>query len=429
MQKKITIHPILKVNGEINLPGSKSISNRVLLLSSLSSGKTIIRNFLFSEDTKYMIKALKKIGFLIECNKQNNTITVVGSKKKFNFKKKISIFLGNAGTAMRPLISIFSLYKNNVKLYGNDRMNCRPVKHLVEALKIGGAKIKYKKIYGFPPINVLGGFSGGKIYLNGKISSQFLTSILIASPLVKNNTEIFITKKLVSKPYIDITIKLMKIFGVKVFNKDYYYFKINGNQNYISPKCFFVEGDASSASYFLAAAAIKGGSVKVNGIGKNSIQGDTKFIKILKKMGASTIVNSNSIIVTKKYLNSIELDMNDMPDVAMTVAILALFSKGKTIIKNIYNWRVKETDRISAMSSELKKIGAIVKEGKDFIEICPPKDFISCDIKTYEDHRMAMCFSLIALSEKKITILNPNCVNKTFPKYFKNLFSISNFKK
>ncbi|WP_343183867.1 3-phosphoshikimate 1-carboxyvinyltransferase [Buchnera aphidicola (Ceratovacuna keduensis)] len=429
MKKKITIHPILRVNGEIDLPGSKSISNRVLLLSSLSNGKTLIKNFLFSEDTEHMIIALKKIGFLIECDIVKNTILIVGSKKKFNFKKKISIFLGNAGTAMRPLISIFSLYNNNVKLYGNSRMNCRPIKHLVEALRYGGAKIKYENIYGFPPITLLGGFSGGKIYLNGKISSQFLTSILIASPLAKNNTEIFIKKKLVSKPYVNITIKLMKIFGIKVFNKNYSYFKIHGNQNYISPKIFFVEGDASSASYFLAAAAIKGGSVKVNGIGKKSIQGDVKFVKILKKMGSNITINKNNIIVKRGFLKSIELDMNNMPDVAMTVAILALFSKGKTIIKNIYNWRVKETDRISAMSSELKKIGAIIKEGKDFIEINPPEEFISCNIKTYEDHRMAMCFSLIALSEKKITILNPNCVNKTFPEYFKNLFSISYFKK
>ncbi|BGI51439.1 MAG: 3-phosphoshikimate 1-carboxyvinyltransferase [Buchnera aphidicola (Ceratovacuna japonica)] len=429
MKKKITIYPISKINGKINLPGSKSISNRVLLLSALSSGKTLIKNFLFSEDTYYMIKALKKIGFLINYDKLNSTLLISGSKDKFNFKKKISIFLGNAGTAMRPLTSIFSLYKNNIKLYGNNRMNCRPIKHLVESLKSSGAKIKYKNVYGYPPIILKGGFQGGKIYLNGKISSQFLTSILMASPLAKKNTEIFITNNLVSKPYVNMTIKLMKIFGIKVFNKNYYYFKIKGNQNYISPKSFFVEGDASSASYFLAAAAIKGGKVEVNGIGKNSIQGDIKFIKILKKMGSYVNIGNSSVIVKKRSLSSIEIDMNDTPDVAMTVAILALFSKGKTTIKNIYNWRVKETDRIKAMSAELRKVGSIIIEGKDFIEINPPKKFISCEIKTYEDHRMAMCFSLVALSEKKITILNPDCVKKTFPKYFENLFSISNFKK
>ncbi|WP_343189767.1 3-phosphoshikimate 1-carboxyvinyltransferase [Buchnera aphidicola] len=429
MKKKIVINPIFKINGEVNLPGSKSISNRVILLSALSKGKTILKNFLFSEDTEYMISALKKIGISIKYNRNKNEVFVLGSKNFFKIKKKISIFLGNAGTAIRPLTAVFSLYKNDVKLYGNDRMNIRPIKDLINALKDGGAKIKYKNVYGYPPIHIKGGFSGGKIYLYGNISSQFLTSLLIASPLAKRNTEILIKNKLVSKPYVKITISLMKTFGIKVYNKNYCYFKILGNQEYVSPKKFFIEGDASSASYFLAAAAIKGGEVIVHGIGKNSIQGDIKFVEVLKKMGATVNIYKNYISVKKRHLKSVDMDMNNIPDAAMTVAILALFAKGTTIIRNIYNWRLKETDRIFAMSTELKKIGSKIKTGEDYIKISPPSKFVSSKINTYDDHRMAMCFSLIALSEKKIIILNPNCVKKTFPNYFSNFFTISNFKK
>ncbi|WP_343188915.1 3-phosphoshikimate 1-carboxyvinyltransferase [Buchnera aphidicola (Chaitoregma tattakana)] len=427
MKKKIIIHPILKVNGVIDLPGSKSISNRVLLMSALSDSKTILKNFLFSEDTKYMLDALKKIGILFDCNLKKKQLKVFGSKESFKVKKKLSIFLGNAGTAMRPLVAIFSLYKNHIQLYGNKRMNLRPIKHLVDALKQSGAIIDYKDINGYPPVIIKGGFSGGKIHLNCTISSQFLTSLLMTAPLALNDTEIFIKNGLVSKPYIDITIKLMQVFGIKVFNKNYTHFKICSNQNYISPGAFLIEGDASSASYFLAAGSIKGGKVRVNGIGKNSIQGDIKFVEVLKKMGSEIKIKNNYITVKKGNLKSVTLDMNDMPDVAMTTAMLALFSSGETLITNIYNWRVKETDRISAMSKELKKIGSIVTEGKDFIKISPPKQFISAEISTYDDHRIAMCFSLIALSGKKVTILNPKCVNKTFPEYFKIFFSISKF--
>ncbi|WP_343188036.1 3-phosphoshikimate 1-carboxyvinyltransferase [Buchnera aphidicola (Ceratoglyphina bambusae)] len=426
-KKKIVIFPVSKINGEINLPGSKSISNRVLLLSSLSEGKTVLKNFLFSEDTKYMLEAFKKIGIPLNINKKKKTLKILGSKNFFK-NKKTALFLGNAGTAIRPLTAIFSLYKNNVELNGNARMNCRPIKHLVNSLIEGGADIYYKNINGYPPIIIKGGFSGGKIFIDGKISSQFLTSLLIACPLAKNNTEIFIKNDLVSKPYVDLTIRIIRKFGIKIINNNYSYFNISGNQNYISPKKFLIEGDASSASYFFAAAAIKGGEIKVRGIGENSIQGDIKFLKILKKMGAIVRTKNNTISVKRKTLKCINLDMNNMPDVAMTVAILGLFSNGQTVIKNIYNWRVKESDRLSAMSTELKKVGAIVEEGIDFIKIIPPKKFISSIINTYDDHRIAMCFSLVALSGVKITILNPECVKKTFPKYFKKFFSVISFK-
>ncbi|MDE5285323.1 MAG: 3-phosphoshikimate 1-carboxyvinyltransferase, partial [Buchnera aphidicola] len=334
--------------------------------------------------------------------------------RAFTLSQPISLFLGNAGTAMRPLLAALSLNKNKVLFTGDDRMHERPIAHLVNALQQGGSYIKYKKNEGYPPILSYGGFIGGSIVLDGSISSQFLTSLLISAPLAIKNTTIFIKGNLVSKPYIDITLSLIKNFGVDIEHKNYSVFYITGNQTYKSPGEYRIEGDASSASYFLAAAAIKGGSVKVIGVGKKSIQGDIKFANILEKMGAIISWTDYSITCTRNSLYGIDLDMNHIPDTAMTIAIVALFSKGTTIIKNIYNWRVKETDRLSAMAIELRKIGAMVIEGKDFLSITPPKIFKHANINTYNDHRIAMCFSLISLSMTGVTILNPKCTSKTF---------------
>ncbi|VFP88329.1 3-phosphoshikimate 1-carboxyvinyltransferase [Buchnera aphidicola (Cinara piceae)] len=428
MQKSLTLKPIRYIDGELNVPGSKSISNRVLLLSALSTGNTILKNLLYSDDVNYMLNALSQLGVSFSLNKSKSTCEIKGISGPLFSEKKITLFLGNAGTAMRPLLAILSLKKNKIILTGDDRMKERPICHLVNSLKQGGANISYLNKQEFPPVYIKGGFSGGEITVNGTISSQFLSSLLIASPLAQLNTKIVVEGNLVSKPYIDLTINLMRKFGIVVdVLNNYKYFYIQGNQNYISPKEYFIESDFSSATYFLAAAAIKGGSVKINGMQKNSIQGDTDFVNVLKKMGASIIWNKNSLICTKKNLFGITIDCNHIPDAAMTIAMLGLFSNQFVHIKNIYNWRVKETDRLYAMSTELKKIGANVQEGTDFIIIHPVKKFLHATINTYNDHRIAMCFSLVALSGVSITLLNPGCVNKTFPLFFKKFYSICHY--
>ncbi|ADP66703.1 3-phosphoshikimate 1-carboxyvinyltransferase [Buchnera aphidicola str. TLW03 (Acyrthosiphon pisum)] len=425
MQNSFDLKPISHVNGTVCLPGSKSISNRVLLLSSIAKGTTCLTNLLNSHDTQHMLNALKKLGVRYNLSDDKKTCHVQGIGGPFHLSEAISLYLGNAGTAIRPLLSVLSLHKNNILLNGDDRMHERPIGDLVDALIQGGAVIEYKKNKGYPPICTKGGFLGGSIFLNGNISSQFLTSLLISTPLALKDTTIFIKGNLVSKPYIDITLNLIKIFGVNIEHDSYNVFYIKGKQQYKTPGKYTIEGDASSASYFLAAAAIKGGSVKVTGVGKKSIQGDIEFANILEKMGATIFWEDYSITCTRNKLNAIDLDMNHIPDAAMTVAILALFSKGTTIIRNIYNWRVKETDRLSAMTIELRKIGAIVEEGRDFLSISPPIFFQYSSIETYNDHRMAMCFSLISLSGVGVNILNPNCISKTFPSYFKDFLSIS----
>lgn len=428
MKNIITLKSPFKIEGEISLPGSKSITNRALLLASLSNGKTKLKNILYSDDVKYMLKALKKLGVKFDLSKKKKYCVIYGQGKNFPKNKNITLFLGNAGTAVRFLLSALSIKKNNIIITGDNRMQERPIKHLVDALKQRKVKIKYLKNNGFVPLLVHGKFIGGKIILDGSISSQFLTAILIISPLSKMNTKIIIKNNLVSKPYIDITIKMMKSFGIFIKNKNYKKFYIIGNQTYVSPKKYLIESDASSASYFLSAAAIKGGVVKINGIGKKSIQGDIKFVEVLKKMGAKIFLKKNSITCIGSKLNSINMDMNDIPDAAMTIAITALFAQGETKIKNIYNWRVKETDRLYAISHELKKIGAKVKEGRDYLVINAPKKFKEATINTYNDHRIAMCFSLISLSGVPVTLLNPKCVNKTFPDYFLKFFSICKYK-
>lgn len=428
MQKQITLEPIKYVSGTIDLPGSKSISNRILLISAMSNGITKIKNLLYSDDVQHMLNALKKLGisYILNKHKKNCIIKGIGQALFSNQKKKL--FLGNAGTAMRPLLAALSLKKNNIILTGNDRMQERPIHHLVDALRQGGAKIKYLKNKEFPPVLIKGGFNGGSITINGTISSQFLSSLLIIAPLAISNTYITVNGDLVSKPYIDLTIHLMKIFGIKIdVESNYKYFKIISNQKYISPKSYNIESDLSSATYFLAAAAIKGGEIKIFNIKKNSIQGDIYFINILEKMGAIIQWEKDYIICKKNNLNGIEIDCNHIPDAAMTIAMLGLFSKTSVYIKNIYNWRVKETDRLYAMATELRKVGAIVTEGNDFIIVSAPKKFLHAVINTYNDHRIAMCFSLVALSGTPVTLLNPSCTNKTFPQYFQKFCSICKY--
>ena len=421
----LTLQPIKKFSGTINLPGSKSVSNRALLLSALSQGKTRLTNLLDSDDVRYMLDALKALNIKYHLSDDRTICDIEGVGGKLHSAHPLELFLGNAGTAMRPLAAALCLADNNIVLTGEPRMKERPIGHLVDALRQGGAKIDYLENEGYPPLHIHGGFTGGKIAVNGSVSSQFLTALLMAAPLASNDTEITIIGDLVSKPYIDITIKMMAIFGVSVINNQYQTFVIKANQTYQSPGSYLVEGDASSASYFLAAAAIKGGTVRVTGVGKKSLQGDTQFAHVLEKMGAKITWADDYIECSRGELNGVDMDMNHIPDAAMTIATTALFANGTTTIRNIYNWRVKETDRLSAMANELRKVGATVEEGEDYITITPPAKLNHAEIKTYNDHRMAMCFSLVALSDTPVTILDPKCTMKTFPDYFEQFKRLS----
>ncbi|WMY95186.1 MAG: 3-phosphoshikimate 1-carboxyvinyltransferase [Arsenophonus sp.] len=423
----LTIQPISYVEGIINLPGSKSISNRVLLLSALAKGHTILTNLLDSTDIFYMLKALKILGIEYQLSNNRKKCVVKGIGDFFNYNKSgLEIFLGNAGTAIRPLTAVLSLSNSAVVLTGDSRMKKRPILHLINALQQGGAKIEYLEQYGYPPIKIKGGFHGSEyITLDCYISSQFLTAILIAAPLASHDSVIKIKGNLVSKPYIDITLRLMRDFGVEVKNECYYKFYIKAKQQYVSPGKYVIEGDASTASYFLAAAAIKGGIVKVKGVGKNSLQGDIKFAAVLKNMGANIFLGKNFVECKRNTLIGIDMDLNEIPDAAMTIAILGIFADGETIIRNIYNWRVKESDRLSAMAFELRKLGVKVTEGYDYIRILGSKKLNHAKIMTYNDHRIAMCFSLVALSNTPVTLLYPDCVAKTFPNYFGALEMLS----
>ena len=326
---------------------------------------------------------------------------------------------------MRPLAAALCLGSNDIVLTGEPRMKERPIGHLVDALRQGGANIEYLEQENYPPLRLRGGFTGGQVEVDGSVSSQFLTALLMTAPLAPQDTTIAIKGYLVTQPYIDITLNLMKTFGVEIENQNYQRFIVQGQQQYQSPGAYLVEGDASSASYFLAAGAIKGGTVKVTGIGRNSMQGDIRFADVLEKMGATITWGDDFIACTHGELNAVDMDMNHIPDAAMTIATAALFAKGTTTLRNIYNWRVKETDRLFAMATELRKVGAIVEEGEDYIRVTPPATLQFAEIATYNDHRMAMCFSLVALSDTPVTILDPKCTTKTFPDYFEQLARIS----
>ena len=422
-QKKLKA--VQSVSGQVTLPGSKSITNRILLLSAIADGTTTIIGPLVSDDTLHMIDALKKLQVDL-AQKDNGDILIHGTRGNFK-NKSAEIFLGNAGTAFRPLTAALSFSKGQYTLSGLPRMHERPIKDLVDALLQLNADITYLDQEGYPPLKISPSeiMINGPIKIRGDISSQFLTSLLMAMPLTKKEVVIEIVGDLISKPYIDITLNLMARFGIHVKKIDWKHFVIPGSSSYVSPGEIFVEGDASSASYFLAAGALAG-DIEVKGIGRNSIQGDVKFAEALVLMGADINILEASIQIKKvAALQAINLDCNHIPDAAMTLAVLALFAKGTTKLLNIGSWRVKETDRIKAMATELRKLGAAVTEGNDFIEITPPlkiKEHVEID--TYDDHRMAMCFSLVSLRNIPITINDPACVNKTFPTYFEVLESI-----
>ncbi len=425
--EQLTLDPIAKVSGEVNVPGSKSLSNRALLLAALAEGETELTNLLDSEDIEHMLNALTKLGINYRLSEDKTQCVVQGNGGAFNVAEPLELFLGNAGTAMRPLCAALAASNVDTVLTGEPRMEERPIGDLVDALREADAEVTYLKNEGFPPLQIKGKtLNGGEMSVDGSVSSQFLTALLMAAPLFSGDVTIRIKGELVSKPYIDITLDTMAKFGVTVENDNYQTFTISGDAKYIAPGKFMVEGDASSASYFLAAGAIKGGTVRVTGIGQNSIQGDIRFADVLEAMGATVVWNDEYVEITGAPLKGVNMDMNHIPDAAMTIATTALFAEGPTTMTNIYNWRVKETDRLAAMATELQKLGAKVEEGHDYIKVWPTDSLKHAEIDTYNDHRIAMCFSLVALSDTPVTINDPGCTRKTFPDYFtrfKTLYS------
>lgn len=414
---ELRLAPVSALQGSIDLPGSKSISNRALLLAAQAHGTTRLINLLDSDDTMVMRLALQRLGVRVENFGADVLVHGVGGPLcTSDISERLD--LGLAGTAFRPLVAALTLGQGRFVLDGTARMHERPVGHLVDALRELGARIRYLGEDGFPPLEVDGtGLLGGTTHIAGHVSSQFLTSLLMALPLARSATTVELTSELVSKPYIDITLELLDRFGVEVTHENYQRFNVEP-QRFISPGTFLVEGDASSASYFLAAGAIRGNGMTVHGIGARSIQGDVAFAHVLARMGARVEIDLDRITVRPGELKGLDIDLNHIPDAAMTAAVLALFASGPTTIRNIANWRVKETDRLAAMATELRKFGAEVHEGADFIAITPPAHLRPATVATYGDHRMAMCFSLAALGGVAVTILDPACVTKTFPEYF-----------
>jgi 3-phosphoshikimate 1-carboxyvinyltransferase len=410
---------VRRAAGTVRLPGSKSISNRVLLLAALAQGETQVLGLLDADDTRVMRDALSLLGVSFD----NNAVKGVGGPFPV---KKAELFLGNAGTAFRPLTAVLAFCGGEYRLSGVPRMHERPIGDLVDALRGIGARIDYAGREGFPPLVVHPAkLKTENVKVRGDVSSQFLTALLMALPLSRKSARVEVQGELISKPYVEITLNVMQRFGIEVKRTGWRYFDVPAG-TYRSPGKIYVEGDASSASYFLAAGALGGGPVRVEGVGRGSIQGDVRFTEVLERMGARVSIQEDAIEVSGgKTLKAIDMDLNHIPDAAMTAAVLALFAEGPSVIRNVASWRVKETDRLSAMATELRKLGAQVEEGTDFLKIAPPSVLNSnASIDTYDDHRMAMSFSLAALGGVPVRINDPQCVAKTFPGFFDSWKSI-----
>lgn len=424
--RQLCLQPALQAQGLVQLPGSKSISNRTLLLAALASGTTQIKDLLASDDTHVMLMALQKLGVKWEQIDDTQTCIVHGARGVFP-TRQADLFMGNAGTAIRPLTAALAVTGGDYKVHGVSRMHERPIGDLVDALNAVGARIQYTGVVGFPPLHIQRGqISAQRMKVRGNVSSQFLTALLMAAPLMARDHDVTIdvVGDLISKPYIEITLNLMHRFGVTVRRDGWQSFTVRAGQQYTSPDMIHVEGDASSASYFLAAGAIAKGPVRVEGVGRDSIQGDVRFVEALQQMGATVTMGENWIEAKSNgILKPIDADFNHIPDAAMTIAVAALYADGPSTLRNIGSWRVKETDRISAMAIELRKLGATIEEGSDYLRVTPPAQIQAAAIDTYDDHRMAMCFSLASLDGaarkgNRIQINDPQCVAKTFPDYF-----------
>lgn len=424
----LDIAPAKRAQGTVALPGSKSISNRVLLLSALAQGTTRIQGLLASDDTAVMLAALIQLG--VEVNTHSSDSVSVTGVARFPVKDA-QLFMGNAGTAIRPLTAALAVMGGHYTLSGVPRMHERPIGDLVEGLREMGARINYLDQQGYPPIEILDpDHLIDRVRVQGSVSSQFLTAVLMAAPLAVARSgralTVEVIGELISKPYIDITLNLMARFGVVVERQGWQQFVIHADATYRSPSHIFVEGDASSASYFLALGAIGGGPVRVEGVGAQSIQGDVAFADVIEAMGAQVSREASSIevkginVAAGQRLKAFDTDFNLIPDAAMTAAALALYADGPCTLRNIASWRVKETDRIHAMATELGKLGARVESGPDWLRVYPVESgqWQDAAIDTYDDHRIAMCFSLAAFGQSKVRIMDPDCVSKTFPTYF-----------
>ena len=396
----LDLGPLGRAAGTVRLPGSKSISNRVLLLAALAQGETEVRGLLDADDTRIMREALGKLGARLSA-------------------KQAELFLGNAGTAFRPLTAVLALAGGEYRLAGTPRMHERPIGDLVDALRRLGARIDYLGAEGFPPLAIHPGriAAGQTVSVRGDVSSQYLSALLLALPLAGGGT-VAVTGELISRPYVEITLDLMRRFGVVVARAGWSRFTVPAGP-YVSPGTIAVEGDASSASYFLAAGAIAGGPVRVEGVGRASIQGDVRFTEVLEALGARVALGEDWIEAQGHApLRAFDLDLNHIPDAAMTAAAMALFADGPCVVRNIASWRVKETDRIAAMATELGKLGAGVEAGADYLKVAPRQLASGVALDTYDDHRMAMSLSLAALGGVRVRINDPECVAKTFPGYF-----------
>jgi len=438
----LDLPPLQTAAGEVHLPGSKSISNRVLLLAALSNGTTTVHDLLASDDTRVMLDALRQIGCTVDENGSTVHITGLGGRAP---QSPAKLFMGNAGTAMRPLTAALALLGGEFELSGVPRMHERPIGDLVDALRQLGCQIDYLGNDGYPPLRIAHANGvpalalAAPIRVRGDVSSQFLTALLMALPLAAGAQAIVIEVmgELISRPYIAITLQLLARFGIVVEHRDWQRFTIPAGSRYQSPGSIHVEADASSASYFIALGAIAASangqkSIKIQGVGLDSIQGDIRFVEAARAMGAVVTGGPNWLEIQRGAwpLTAIDLDCNHIPDAAMTLAVMALYAEGTTTLRNIASWRVKETDRIAAMATELRKLGATVEEGADFIRVTPPAQvqaWKAASIHTYDDHRVAMCFSLAAFNPASlpVRIEDPKCVAKTFPDYFEALFSVT----
>lgn len=449
MASVLTLEKISALRGSVNLIGSKSLTNRALLLSALSSGTTVLRNILRSDDSKVMLAALRSLGVKVEENPADPTeVTVTGAGGVFKVnstpEQPLELFLGNAGTAMRPLCAALALSSGCFKLTGEPRMYERPIGILVEALRSLGAQIEYLGHEGYPPLLITGcgnaladeatssaSAEPRVVEVAGNTSSQFITALLMVGSLLPYPLEIRVKGELISKPYVHLTCELLKRFGITVENRDFRSFMLHP-ATLCSPERYLVEGDASGATYFLAGAAVAG-EVTVYGVGQDSLQGDSKFIEILAQMGAHTEVGPDYLKVSAaSQLHGLTIDLNDMPDAAMTLVPLALFTDSPIKITNIASWRVKETDRINAMATEMAKLGCAVETGHDYIKVNgrTPECLARKQqgqvpvFATYNDHRMAMCMALTAL-DRTIAIEDPDCCKKTFPDFFERLAAVT----
>ena len=431
----LDIPHLTSADGSIVLPGSKSISNRVLLLSALSQGTTTLHDLLQSDDTRVMLDALRTLGCGV--HQSGTTVEIDGISGEPRIRQA-ELFMGNAGTAIRPLTAALAVMGGDFALRGVPRMHERPIGDLVDALRQLGCDIEYRGQQGYPPLHIgEPALSLDKpLRVRGDVSSQYLTALLIALPLVaRQDIVIEVVGELISRPYIEITLNLIERFGIRIAREGWQRFTIPAGSHFRSPGTLHVEADASSASYFVALGAISSTDtqcVRIEGVGADSIQGDIRFVDAAQAMGAKVVWGPNWLEISRGGwpLKAIDLDCNHIPDAAMTLAIMALHARGPSTLRNIASWRVKETDRIAAMACELRKLGAIVEEGADFLRVAPPAtlaDWKAASIRTYDDHRMAMCFALAACNPAglPVRIEDPQCVAKTFPDYFEALFSLA----